>query len=104
MTWRLPPVGENDENDPRGRLRVIPHSACAIFGLSCWPIQEEQSIDMKSGTQDKIEGHCQNLAGKVEEGAGMVLGNPDWKPKAIAIRSKATSQKKVGEIKKVFDK
>jgi uncharacterized protein YjbJ (UPF0337 family) len=83
-------------------LRVTPHIACAIFGSSCWPIPEEQSIDVKSGTQDKIEGTAKNLAGKVKAGAGKALGNPRLEAQGDSDQVEGNDQKKVGEIKKVF--
>jgi uncharacterized protein YjbJ (UPF0337 family) len=59
---------------------------------------------MKSGTQDKIEGTAKNLAGKVKEGAGMVLGNPRLEAKGDCDQIEGNVQKKVGEIKTVFGK
>ena len=67
-------------------------------------MQKEQSVDVKSGTQDKIEGTAKILSGKIKEEAGKVVGNPRLEAKGDCEQIKGNTQKKVGEIKKVFGK
>jgi uncharacterized protein YjbJ (UPF0337 family) len=67
-------------------------------------MQKEQPVDVKSGTQDKIEGSAKTLAGKIKEGAGKAVGNPRLEAKGDCDQIEGKAQKKVGEIKKVFGK
>jgi uncharacterized protein YjbJ (UPF0337 family) len=67
-------------------------------------MQKEQSFDVKSGTQDKIEGSAKTLAGKIKEEAGKAVGNPRLEAKGDCDQIEGNAQKKVGEIKKVFGK
>jgi uncharacterized protein YjbJ (UPF0337 family) len=67
-------------------------------------MQKEQSVDVKSGTQDKIEGSAKALAGKIKEEAGKTVGNPRLEAKGDCDQIEGNAQKKVGEIKKVFGK
>ena len=67
-------------------------------------MQKEQPVDVKSGTQDKIEGTAKILAGKIKEEAGKAVGNPRLEAKGDCDQIEGTAQKKVGEIKKVFGK
>ena len=83
---------------------VTPHVAYAISSSSCWPMQKGQSVDVKSGTQDKIEGNAKALAGKIKEKAGNAVGNPRLEAKGDCDQIEGNAQKNVGEIKKVFGK
>jgi uncharacterized protein YjbJ (UPF0337 family) len=67
-------------------------------------MQKEQSVDVKSGTQDKIEGTAKILAGKIKEEAGKAVGNPRLEAQGDCDQVEGNAQKKVGEIKKVFGK
>jgi uncharacterized protein YjbJ (UPF0337 family) len=66
-------------------------------------MQTNQPVEMKSGTQDKIEGAVKTLAGKIKEGAGKAVGNPRLEAQGLADQHEGKVQKKVGEIKQVFD-
>ncbi len=59
---------------------------------------------MKSSTQDKIEGEARDLAGKIKEVAGRVTHNPALKARGQDEQIDGQVQKKVGDIKKVFDR
>jgi len=58
---------------------------------------------MKSSTKDKIEGEKDNIKGKVKEGLGKLTGNSDLEDEGKDDQLKGAVQKKVGEIKKVFN-
>jgi uncharacterized protein YjbJ (UPF0337 family) len=58
---------------------------------------------MKSSTQDKIEGEARNLAGKIKEAAGHITHNPALEAKGQDEQIDGQVQKKVGDVKKVFD-
>ncbi len=59
---------------------------------------------MKSSTQDKAEGTAKDLKGKVNEGAGRMVGNERLEAEGRADQIEGKAQKKVGDIKKVFDR
>jgi uncharacterized protein YjbJ (UPF0337 family) len=67
-------------------------------------MEKEQSVGVKSSTQDKIEGTAKNCAGKIKEEAGKAVGNPRLEAKGVCDQIEGKAQKKVGEIKKVCDK
>jgi uncharacterized protein YjbJ (UPF0337 family) len=58
---------------------------------------------MKTSTQDKVEGSMKDAKGKVKEGAGKMVGNPNLRDEGRADQAEGKAQKKVGDIKKVFD-
>ena len=59
---------------------------------------------MKSSNQDKVEGPGKDIAGKVKEGIGKAVGNDRLRAEGNADQAEGKIQKKVGDIKKVFDK
>jgi uncharacterized protein YjbJ (UPF0337 family) len=59
---------------------------------------------MKSSTQDKIEGGARDLAGKIKEVAGRTTNNPSLVARGQDEQVDGKIQKKVGDIKKVFDR
>jgi uncharacterized protein YjbJ (UPF0337 family) len=59
---------------------------------------------MKPSTKDQIEGTFHEVKGKAKEVAGRVTDNPDVELKGQAEALAGKVQKKVGEIKKVFEK
>ncbi len=65
-------------------------------------MKNEPSFEVKSATQDKIEGTSKNLAGKFKEAAGKALGNPRLEAQGDVDQVKGHAQKKVGEIKSAF--
>jgi len=59
---------------------------------------------MKPSTKEQIEGTLHEVKGKVKEAAGRVTNSPDIELKGRAEAMAGTVQKKVGQIKKVFEK
>jgi uncharacterized protein YjbJ (UPF0337 family) len=59
---------------------------------------------MKNSTKDKVSGHAKDAKGKVKEAAGNVLGNPRLQDEGRANQVEGKIQKKVGDVKKVFDR
>ncbi|HEY1765057.1 MAG TPA: CsbD family protein [Opitutaceae bacterium] len=59
---------------------------------------------MKSGTTDKVEGSAKVASGKVKEETGKVFRKPSLEDKGVAEQVEGHVQKKVGEIKKVFNR
>lgn len=57
-----------------------------------------------TSTQDRVEGHGKDLKGKIKEGAGKAVGNPDLRDEGRADQAEGKVQRKVGEVKKVFGK
>ena len=57
---------------------------------------------MKSSTNDKVEGTARNIAGTVKEAVGKATGNDRLKAEGKADQAEGRTQKKIGEIKKVF--
>jgi uncharacterized protein YjbJ (UPF0337 family) len=58
---------------------------------------------MKPSTKDKIKGETNEITGKVKEGLGKLTGNRDLENEGKDDQLKGAVQKKVGEIKKVFN-
>ncbi len=58
----------------------------------------------QSGTRDELEGAAKNLAGKVKESTGKLLGNPRLENQGRSDQLEGRTQKKIGQIKKVLGK
>jgi len=58
---------------------------------------------MKSSTKDNIKGEAEEIKGKVKEGLGKLIGNPDLEEEGKDDQLKGAVRKKVGEIKEVFN-
>ncbi len=59
---------------------------------------------MKSSTKDKIQGTLREAKGKVKEESGKAIGNPNLRDRGTDEKVAGKVQKKIGDIKKVFDK
>jgi uncharacterized protein YjbJ (UPF0337 family) len=59
---------------------------------------------MKSSTKDQVAGKLHEMKGKVKEAAGQVTNNPDLTNEGQAEELAGKVQKKVGQVKKVFEK
>ena len=59
---------------------------------------------MKSSTRDQVEGKLHEIKGTVKEAAGKATNNPGLMKKGRAEKLAGTVQKKVGQVKKVFEK
>ena len=58
---------------------------------------------MKSSTKDKIKGGLREAKGNVKEKAGKTTGNPDLRDRGTIEKTGGKVQRKVGDIKKVFE-
>ena len=59
---------------------------------------------MKDSTKDKAAGTAKDVKGKMKEAAGKVTDNPNLRDEGRADQVEGKIQKKVGDVKKVFDK
>jgi uncharacterized protein YjbJ (UPF0337 family) len=59
---------------------------------------------MKSSTTDKIQGSVKQVTGKIKEKTGQETNDPKMADKGTAEKTGGKVQKKVGDIKKVFNK
>jgi uncharacterized protein YjbJ (UPF0337 family) len=81
---------------------------------TCWHATCERNLQrvkthprnttMKSSNQDKTEGTGKDIGGKIKEGAGNLVGNESLQAEGQADQAEGKIQKKVGDVKKVFDK
>jgi uncharacterized protein YjbJ (UPF0337 family) len=58
---------------------------------------------MKSSTRDRAKGRTREVKGRVKEKAGAAIGNPNLADRGTSERVGGTIQRKVGEIKRVFE-
>jgi uncharacterized protein YjbJ (UPF0337 family) len=58
---------------------------------------------MKSSTKDKIKGGFEEAKGKVKEKAGKATGNPELRDRGTAEKAGGKVQRKIGDLKKVFE-
>jgi uncharacterized protein YjbJ (UPF0337 family) len=58
---------------------------------------------MKSSTKDRAKGRTEEAKGKIKEKAGRAIGNPDLADRGTAEKIGGKVQRKVGEIKRVFE-
>lgn len=58
---------------------------------------------MKSSTKDKIKGTFEEAKGGAKEKAGRATGNPDMEDRGTLEKTGGKIQRKVGDVKKVFD-
>jgi uncharacterized protein YjbJ (UPF0337 family) len=59
---------------------------------------------MKSSTTDKVEGAMHEAKGKIKEKVGQVTSDPNLEAEGQDENLSGKIQKKIGDIKKVFDK
>ena len=60
-------------------------------------------VFMKSSTKDKIKGGFREAKGNVKEKAGKATGNPDLRDRGTMEKAGGKVQRKIGDVKKVFD-
>ena len=58
---------------------------------------------MKPSTKDKLEGTLHEVKGKVKEKAGQVINDPDLQSEGQSENLAGKVQKKIGQIKDVFE-
>jgi uncharacterized protein YjbJ (UPF0337 family) len=59
---------------------------------------------MNSSSEDKAKGTAKDAIGSVKEKAGRALGNERLEARGTAEKTEGKIQKKVGDVKKVFNK
>ena len=59
---------------------------------------------MKSSTKDKAEGKYHEVKGKIKEMAGELTDNPELEADGTSEKIAGKVQKKIGEVKEVFEK
>jgi uncharacterized protein YjbJ (UPF0337 family) len=59
---------------------------------------------MKSSLHDKVEGTAKQVAGKTREAAGRAAGDLDMEDRGTAQKIEGKAQKKMGDVKKVFNR
>ena len=59
---------------------------------------------MKPSTKDQVEGTLHEMKGKAKAAAGRVTDNPKLTAEGRVEQVAGTVQKKVGQVKKVFEK
>ena len=98
MAYGFPPY--RDSGSPGARNCVG-----ALGSVVAQPhINKAITPPMKSSTQDKAEGTGNQLKGKIKEHAGKAVGDPNLRDEGRADQAAGKVQKKVGDVKKVFDK
>lgn len=63
-----------------------------------------EDAKMKSSTRDKAEGTLKDLKGKAKEAVGTQSGDPQLRDEGRLDRAEGKVQKKVGDVKKVFNR
>jgi uncharacterized protein YjbJ (UPF0337 family) len=58
---------------------------------------------MKSSTRDKVKGTFNEAKGKVKEKTGKATGNPDLRDRGTIEKAGGKVQRKIGDVKKVFE-
>jgi uncharacterized protein YjbJ (UPF0337 family) len=59
---------------------------------------------MKSSTKDNLKGRANQVKGAIKEKAGQASGNEELQDRGTAERVAGTIQRKVGDVKRVFEK
>ena len=58
---------------------------------------------MKSSTKDKIKGGFREAKGEAKKKAGKATGNPDLRDRGTMEKAGGKVQRKIGDVKKVFE-
>jgi uncharacterized protein YjbJ (UPF0337 family) len=66
--------------------------------------QTRKGAAMKDSTKDKLEGAVHDLKGAVKEKLGRATHDPDLETEGTAEKIAGKTQKKVGDVEKVFEK
>jgi uncharacterized protein YjbJ (UPF0337 family) len=59
---------------------------------------------MEDSTKDKVKGNVDQASGTAKEKLGQATNDPDLQDEGTGEKLKGKVQKKVGDIKKVFEK
>jgi uncharacterized protein YjbJ (UPF0337 family) len=60
-------------------------------------------VFMKSSTRDKIKGAFKEAKGNAKEKTGKATGNPDLRDRGTAEKAGGKVQRKIGDVKKLFE-
>jgi uncharacterized protein YjbJ (UPF0337 family) len=82
-------------------VRVLVAFSCKAFSTATFIGRD--FVLMKSSTKDKIRGGFEEVKGEVKEKAGKATGNPDLRDRGTAEKGGGKIQRKIGDVKKVFD-
>ena len=77
---------------------LLPHDNRTARDRKC------ESTFMDSSTHDKVEGTAKEAVGKVKEETGKAIGNQDLEDRGTGEKVGGKVERKVGEVKKVFEK
>ena len=94
-------VGVCDECRRQSHLEAKHHHARQLL-TTTEPIVRDFVL-MKSSTKDKIKGGFKEAKGKVKEKAGKATGDPDLRDRGTLERAGGKVQRKIGDVKKVFE-
>ena len=78
-------------------------AACNFFFLCSERAFGVRFRDMKSSTKDKIKGTFEEAKGGAKEKAGQATGDRDMQDRGTVEKTGGKIQRKVGDVKKVFD-
>jgi uncharacterized protein YjbJ (UPF0337 family) len=74
-----------------------------LHGVSIQTAEAMTENTVNSSIADQIEGKLHEVKGSVKEAAGQAVGNPDLEAEGQAETLGGKIQKKLGEIKQVFE-
>jgi uncharacterized protein YjbJ (UPF0337 family) len=77
--------------------------ACTSIILTTAAFIARDFVLMKSSTKDKIKGGFKEAKGKVKEKAGKATGNPDLRDRGTVEKAGGKVERKIGDVKKVFE-
>jgi uncharacterized protein YjbJ (UPF0337 family) len=64
----------------------------------------QEASMLKPSTQDKVKGQIHEVKGKIKEKVGQLTNDPDLEGEDIGENLAGKVQKKIGQVKKVFEK
>jgi uncharacterized protein YjbJ (UPF0337 family) len=77
---------------------------CADAGAQNQVANSPRLNGMDSSTKDKTKGRLHEAKGKMKEEAGKAIGNRDLEERGAAEKTGGKVERKVGDVKKVFEK
>ena len=82
----------------------VRHANCfSLKYITTAAFVQRDFVLMKSSTKDKIKGGFREAKGKVKEKAGSATGNPNLRDRGTAEKAGGKVQRKIGDLKKVFE-
>ena len=111
----MPGCRRNRTSGEKLTLKIRPNRSCALqcavprgyprISKRLQPTRSWRTIQffMKSSTRDKVEGAFKEVKGKVKEETGKATRNPDLRDRGTAEKTGGKVQRKIGDVKKVFE-